>query len=148
MDHVPSHSSGPKWYHLGTLPEITEANVSSKEEVKGKRRTKWFVGYSKPGREKPTDTCLRYPWCGTYVKFQVHPPHFSAGHTFTCLKDKAQAHQAEQDDENQIGDEKRAAAVLPQFGRKAPHIGHAHSRTHRREDESPAGGEPGGCFIG
>ena len=96
MDHVPSHSSGPKWYHLGTLPEITEANVSSKEEVKGKRRTKWFVGYSKPGREKPTDTCLRYPWCGTYVKFQVHPPHFSAGHTFTGLRDKAQAHQAEQ----------------------------------------------------
>ena len=46
---------------------------------------------------------------------------------------RRQTDDAEQCDEDQIGDEKRAAAVGAHLCREAPHIGHAHGRAQRAD---------------
>ena len=52
-----------------------------------------------------------------------------------------EGHIAEQDDEQQVGHQERAAAVAAQLGREAPDVGHAHRAANRRQDEAPAGSE-------
>ena len=54
---------------------------------------------------------------------------------------RRQAHGAEEGDEDQVGDEEGPAAVAAHLGGKAPHVGHAHRRAHRREDKAPLAAE-------
>ena len=53
---------------------------------------------------------------------------------------------AENKDEQQIDDQKRAAAVAAEFVWKAPDVGHADGRADRRENKAPAAGKMFGVF--
>ena len=53
---------------------------------------------------------------------------------------------AENKDEQQIDDQKRAAAVAAELVWKAPDVGHADGRADRRENKAPAAGKMFGMF--
>ena len=53
---------------------------------------------------------------------------------------------AENKDEQQIDDQKRAAAVAAELVWKAPDVGHADGRADRRENKAPAAGKMFGVF--
>ena len=53
---------------------------------------------------------------------------------------------AENKDEQQIDDQKRAAAVAAELVWKAPDVGHADGRADRRENKAPAAGKMLGMF--
>ena len=77
------------------------------------------------------------PFCALRLKLLIHP---NGAYLRSAPDGKFDGHdrQTQNDEEDQIQQHKRAAAVLPRHPRKLPHVAHADGAAGRKQDEAEA----------